>query len=71
MRAVAAALLLATAAVYAGLTLPLQRKAAASADAYRAAVRAAADGLVAEGYMLPGHVGYVMVRGGSDATLLE
>ena len=43
----------------------------ADADAYRAAVRAAADGLVAEGYMLPGDVGYVMVRGGSDATLLE
>jgi hypothetical protein len=34
---VALALLLATAAVYAGLTLPLQRKAAAAADAYRGA----------------------------------
>ena len=37
MRAVALALLLATAAVYAGLTLPLQRKAAAAAEAYRLA----------------------------------
>jgi hypothetical protein len=34
---VALALLAATAAVYAGLTLPLQRKAAAAADAYRGA----------------------------------
>jgi hypothetical protein len=34
---VALTLLLATAAVYAGLTLPLQRKAAAAADAYRRA----------------------------------
>jgi hypothetical protein len=34
---VALALLAATAAVYAGLTLPLQRKAAATADAYRGA----------------------------------
>jgi hypothetical protein len=37
VRTVAVALLLATAAVYAGVTLPLQRKAAASADAYRRA----------------------------------
>ena len=37
VRVVALALLLATAAVYAGLTLPLQRKAAAAAEAYHLA----------------------------------
>jgi hypothetical protein len=37
VRVLALALLLATVAVYAGLTLPLQRKAAAAADAYRRA----------------------------------
>jgi len=37
VRGVTLGLLVATAAVYAGLTIPLQKKAAATADAYRGA----------------------------------
>jgi hypothetical protein len=43
----------------------------ADANAYLAAVKAAADDLVAEGLMLPDDVGYVMERAETDASTLD
>jgi hypothetical protein len=43
----------------------------ADADAYLAAVEAAADDLVADGLMLPDDIGYVMERARTDAGTLD
>ena len=42
-----------------------------NADAYLAAVKAAADQLVAEGFMLAGDVDDVMERAKADARMLD
>jgi hypothetical protein len=43
----------------------------ADANTYLAAVKAAADDLVAEGFMLPDDIGYVMERAETDASTLD